>query len=279
MAKRIVVGLDPSKFSKNALDIAVQRAALQDATVIGVAVADLPGIERAESAAPPGAMHYAQKAIDSHLAKAQDTCEKLLDEFEETCKKAGVKCEKEYHTGRPSKVLVEMGYSADIAMMGIRTFFHFETQEDPGDTLRKFLEARPCPVVAVPETVVWPPKKIIIPYDPSPESARALRSFTLLTQQFPLQKDVMLLRVDDSIDEGMRCIKRQVKYLEAWGYNVETEVVPGDPKKVILETALANSPSMVVLVAYNHNPIAEMFFGSATMALINNGTIPLFIAA
>ena len=115
MIKRIVVGLDPSEYSKTAQNVAIGRAKQQGATVIGVAVADLPGIERAEAAAPAGAIHYAQKAIERHLAKAQDVCEKLLNDCEHACADAGVSFEREYHTGNPADILVDMSFSADLA--------------------------------------------------------------------------------------------------------------------------------------------------------------------
>ena len=150
---------------------------------------------------------------------------------------------------------------------------------DDGDTLRKFVAARPCPLLVVPKEFNLPPKKIIFPYDPSPESARAMRAFTLLNRDISENNEVILLRVESNIDEGMRCIKRQAKYLEAWGFDVQRSVEPGEPRKIILQTAQANKPCIVVLGAYNHNPISEIFFGSTTMALIADGTIPLFIAA
>lgn len=278
MSKRIVVGLDPSEYAERALEVACTRASLCDGTVIGVGVVDLPGIERASSGAGVGASHFAKKAREHHITEATEKVQKLLDRFKEVCDRYGVGHEQELHSGEPCEALVEVARSADLIVVGIRTFFNFETDQDPGDTLEKLIAEKLCPVMAVPKDLDLPVSRVIFPYDGSASATHSMRIFTSLTAILPVTPDVTLLRVDENVERGLEALKRPAVYLEAYGHKVECKVVPGEPRKVILEVARKTPSSLVVLGASGKSSIRKLFFGSVTRTLLEDGTIPLFIA-
>lgn len=279
MSKRIVVGLDPSEYCKSAQQLAIARAKLFDGKVIGVGVVDLPGIEGAVRGAGVGAGHYAKKSRDHHCREAEQTVERLIADFEKTCIEAGVDFEVENHTGDPVDVILDVARGADIIAIGAQTHFHFETQEESGDTLAKILRAQVCPVFVAPKEINFPPKQVMFPYDGSINATRAMRIFVMLTEKIPIAHDVTLLRVEDNHQSGITALSRPAQYLEAYGYNVKKKVLHGDPQEVILEEAKREAPNFVVLGATGKSSVRTFFFGSVTRSFIEDGTVPFVVSA
>lgn len=279
MSKRIVVGLDPSEYTKVAVELACQRAKLHGGTVIGVGVVDMPGIENASHGAGVGASHFAKKAREKHIAEAEERVEALLAEFKATCAERGVPCETEYKSGSPTAEIADAGRSADLIILGTRTFFHFETDEEPGNTLQELLREHACPVLAVPKELTLPFEHVIFPYDGSAKAARSMREFVTLSDALPAKPEVTLLRIGEDVDEGTALLKRPTQYLEAHGYQVLQKVLPGEPAEVIASVAKEKQPAVVVIGASSKSGLRAFLFGSVTKTLIEDGTLPIFISA
>jgi len=279
MTKRIVVGIDPSEYSKNALKIACERANAYDGTVIGIGVVDVPGIERSASGAGLGASHYAKKAREGHIKDATEKVEGLVREFVAFCESEGVAHEEFIQSGDPAEELGDFGKGADLIVIGTRTFFHFETERGPGDTLEELLREKACPVLAVPEDAHLPFARVLLPYDGSAKAARAIRAFFYLTDQHPLAVPATLLRIDDDVDDGLRDLERPMEFIKAHGHEVTPKVLPGTPKDLILEVAKEVPGTVVVLGASGKSSLRARLFGSVTQNLIEDGTVAMFVAS
>lgn len=279
MSKRIVVGLDPSDYSKMAVTLACIRASLYDGTVIGVGIIDKPGIEASSRGAGVGAGHYAKRTREHHIKEAEQTVSALLAEFRDTCAEREVACETVLRQGGPAEVLAQEALSADLIIIGTRSFFHFETQTSPGDTLNHLLRHQACPVMVVPKDLQLPIRRVIIPYDGTHKAARSMRSFVSLTGHLPVSLDVLLLAVDEKVEKKLADLERPAEYLRAWGYQVETKVVPGDAREVIRDVAKVNMPTVVVLGASEKSSVRVLLFGGVTQTLLDDGTIPLYVAS
>lgn len=278
MSKRIVVGLDPSGFSKAALELACLQAKADDGTVIGVAVVDEPGIASAEIGAGIGATCFAEVARKQHLADAEAKVGKLLESFAARCVTLGVRHEAVRAAGVPAEVIVSAGLGADLILVGLRTYFHFETRREPGDTLQELLRDSACPVLAVPDTLDLPLSRALLPYDGSLMAARSMRAFVALAAGLPVARKVLLLRVDGDATQGAESLRPPTAYLRAHGFEVEPRVEPGDPRQVVLATAHAEQRLLAVLGASGKSPLRVWLFGSVTHALVKDGTIPLLVA-
>ena len=276
MSKRTVVGLDPSAYAKATVTIACRRTQLTGGTLIGVATIDKPGIERAESGSGVGGGHYASEAREHHLKHAEEIAAQLISDFESTCKKENVDFESSIRTGSPVDVLIDESLSADLVMVGTRTFFHHETREAPGDTLGRLLDNHSCPVLAIPETSCRP-DHILFAFDESPASGRAMRLFNYLSADFPDAPQITLLTVHDDREEGEALLVKPAQYLRSHGRQVKIMVRSGNPGEVVLKAAKEQENSLVVLGATNHSRLTRLIFGSVTHTLIEDGSLPLFI--
>ena len=184
MSKRIVVGLDGSPFAAGALYVALRRAKVYGSTLIGVAVIDRPRIEQTAAGAHPGAIQMSESTVSTLLNDAKARAETLIEEFRRACDSEQVPHEDIIFTGTPYEGLQKEGCTADLIVTGLRTYFHYPTQEGPGDTLTQLLKEPVCPVYATTESDELP-RNVIIAYDGSPGAARALQAYAHITPDSP----------------------------------------------------------------------------------------------
>ncbi|MBT5710112.1 universal stress protein, partial [Candidatus Poribacteria bacterium] len=146
---RILVGLDGSDYSRTAVDYACKLASAND-VVTGIAVVDLPGIERFVGPTPAGAGRSAAALEQTLLAETQAKAEQVLTEFAATCEARGVAHTIHAETGKPFEEIIEASKYHDVIVIGQRTAFRYGAEEETGDTLNRILEHGLTPVVALP---------------------------------------------------------------------------------------------------------------------------------
>lgn len=276
MMKRIVVGLDGSRFSRTATANACGLAKISDGTVVGIGVVDLPGIESIERGAPPGSLWFAEKAEEHKLRDALKKVAQFLSEFEKTCKKLEVRFELHSTQGEPFEAIVEEGKASDLIVIGLRTFYHFETSSRSGDTLKRVLQNSVCPVMAVPESMNRI-ENVFIAYDGSTESAKALRAFVNRFHPSFQDLDLTLLTVAESKEEGERVSQNAVSYLRCWEKEPTIVVERGRTDEILLQRAKGVKNPLVVMGSFGRNPISEFFFGSTARRIVEDCTIPIMI--
>ena len=275
MPQRIIVGLDGTEYSKSAIHWAIRRANVFGAVIVGIAILDVPGIEKAAIGAGLGASFYAKKSIDTKLEDASAKTKEFMNEFETLVKEAGIPYEMYLKIGDPVDVFMEEGKTADLIIMGLRTYFQFETTQQPDDELiRRLLKDPVCPILGVPKKI-QPHRTVIIAFDGSPESARAMRLYTHISPNIPDTYAVKVLTVSDSLEEGQYLLGRAERYLNTYGIQPEKIWRTGIPEEVIYQTAMEHMPCMVVMGVYMDKK--TFLFGHRTQKLMEDGTIPFLV--
>ena len=85
MINRILVCLDKSTYTDAAIDYACWLARHHDASLEGLVVLDVEGIERSVGAVPLGAMKFAKTSIAAKEENYHQLMETLLAKFSERC--------------------------------------------------------------------------------------------------------------------------------------------------------------------------------------------------
>lgn len=278
MSRRLIVGLDGSDYSRNAIRAACSAVQTFGGTVVGVAVIDRPGIEASSRGAGIGAYEFAKRAREHKLSEAREHALAVLDDFKHQCDEAGVACETAFRDVVPFQAIVDVARCADLIVVGLRTYFRFETQEAPGDTLRHLMKVGVCPVLAVPKAHE-PPARAVIAYDGSLQAARAMRTYVRLTSGNPQARDITLLYVGEGTEEDEQVqLDEARRYIAGYGFSVRVECRAGEPAEVIEQTAIEQEPCVVVMGAYGRRGIIhELFFGSTAHRLVEHERVPLFV--
>src|SRR5215831_8054180 len=178
MLRSILVGLDGSAYSAAAVELGIQWAQHTGAVLVGLGIIDAPTICKPQPV-PLGASAYKVHHDVTLLADASHKVEQLLQDCVQRCTEAGVMCRILQDTGLPSEHILLEAQQYDLIMLGLHTFFHFETQQQPDTTLDTVLRQSPRPIVAVPATLPAG-RVVVVAYDGSPHAVRALQMFQAL---------------------------------------------------------------------------------------------------
>jgi len=280
MVKSILIPLDPSAYTDNAIKIGTTIAKIHDAMITGLVVLDIKGIEKQIGPVPVGGSYYAERLEEKHMKHAQERIDKLVENFESKCKEAGVKYSVAQNQGSPSERILQESIYYDMVITGLRTYFHFETSDKPGETLVNILHESITPVYGVPEVLNLPDPekekvKVLIPFDASLASARALQRFSQF--MIPATAEPRLLMSHDNEEIANATLAHAKHYLELHGFsNVVTyytdQNIIDACKKDHLDWA-----NVVGVGAHSKRGLFNFMVGSLTNYLIKLNKKPVLI--
>lgn len=275
MFKQIIVDLDEANYNKKVFDLAGLIAQNTEGTVLGIVNVNIDKIEMSIGSVPLGGAYYAEKAIDSKIKEAKAKAETALKEFQEYCIAKKIKHEGIALQGHPFQNLVQEGKTADVIITGLQ---NYKTAGLLGDdnALHKLLKISTCPVVAVPKDFkVF--NRVLITYDGSPASSRAMKSFVQLSSGLPQIKQIIVININTDEETAVQIVSPAVKYMEAHGLSVQHFVAPGEPKEAIYRKASEMGVPLIVLGAIGENFLKDFVWGSTTGYFIEKNEFPLLV--
>ena len=280
MIKRVLIPLDPSPYTDSALKIGTTMAKINGAEITGLVVLDLPGIEKSIGPVPLGGLHYAEKVEKAKRDEAHQRIHELLDKFRQQCEDAGVSYREAEQQGSPSERIITESIFYDAVIIGMRTYFHFETQDTPGDSLEKILGETITPVYAVPEKLELPNLpmekiRVLIAFDGSLPSARAMQRFAQLA---PVDIfEVQLLISEENEDNAHYYLDQAEAYLKSHNVqNIEKKWIKDNINKTIDQQYL-DWAHVLVVGAHSKQGLFNFMVGSLTKHLIKEARKPILI--
>ncbi len=271
---KILLGLDGSTYAEAAKRYACEIAESQNATITGVAIIDLPGIQSSSGPVPLGGAHYEVQREEHLLEETEKKAIAILEEFAHTCESRNIKFELRADTGSPFSEIIEESKFHDLTVIGKKSFFGYTDHESFG-TLEKILKNGLTPVLAVPDTV-RPIKKVVIAYDNSVPAAKVVHMFLLLGIWNDC--DITLLHVRDNVEEAEKLLDNLSKFFQGYGIQPQAVTQSGIPDPVIKSYISENDIDLLVMGAYGRKSVREFFVGSVTQHLIQETEIPLFLS-
>jgi nucleotide-binding universal stress UspA family protein len=275
MLQSILVGLDGSAYSAAAVELGIRWAQHTGAVLVGLGIIDAPTICKPQPV-PLGASAYKVHHDATLLADASHKVAQLLADCAQRCAEAGVTCQILQDTGLPAAHILLEAQHYDLIMLGQHTFFHFETQDTPDDTLAVVVKQSPCPVVAVPATLPEG-RAVLIAYDGSPHATRALHMFQALG--LASAYDVHVVCVDAHKEKAHLCVERAVTFLQ--GHNVVAQAhalaTSESPAHALLQYVHQVQAGLLVMGSSGRSPLREFFGGSVTRTMLRDSPVPLFL--
>lgn len=274
--KDIIVYVDGTEASKARAAFAVALAKAQGAYLIGVAFA--PKALLPLSGADVG---FADMSGVLEGVKAQG--EAALESFKASAAAAGVEAEGRLMQGMSEEFphdFASYARQVDLTILG---------QPRDGDPLigqyalvERCLFASGRPVIIVPAAPadIALSGTIVVAWDGSAEAARAFNDALTFLR---LAKRVVLLVgiLDDAGERREPPMEDMVAHLRRHDVNVEVARVPaseGDVGRLLLSQAKDRGADMIVMGAFHHSRWREFILGGVTLTMLEEATIPLFMA-
>ena len=275
MLRSVLVGVDGSEYSTAAVELGIQWAQRSGAVLVGLGIIDAPTISKPEPV-PLGGSAYKVHHDASLLTDATHKVEQFLEHCAQQCAEANVACQLLQNIGLPAEQILLEAQRYDLILLGQHTFFHFETQRQPDDTLQVVLKQSPRPVVAVPAALPEG-RTVVVAYDGSLHAARALHMLQVLGLEG--SQEVHVVCVDPDQEYADRCVERAVAFLHSHHIvaQAHARVTEAAPAHVLLEYVHQVQASLLVMGAYGRSTIREFFGGSVTRTMLRESPVPLFL--
>ena len=282
MIKRILVGLDPSADTAVATRYAISLARNFNAHLTGLAIIDMKNIESEVSAGGIGTIYYAKQMRESLEKRTRERAVALISTFYETVQQAGVSCIGELEKGVPyERIAEEMKYH-DLLVLGRDSHFYYNRPQRETKTLENVIKKSIAPTLIV-TGEYREIDRVIIAYDESAASARALQNFVYL-KPYGNKTEVELVHVVDTNtakaeDRADLLLQLAEGYLKDHGFDSVKRTVldKGNPAKKILNRLKETNADLIVLGAHSMSAIRRATFGSITYDLVQKSPVPLFV--
>ena len=274
--QNILVPLDLSPFTDaataNACAIARQHCAL----VEGLVVLDLPEIAGVDLPYHAWMLPEALKLSEELTIDAKKRISDAAMRLAAACEAQHIPHREAEFQGVHANCILEAAAFHDIVVMGLRTFFHFETRAEAGDSLAKVLHAPTAPVLAVPKHDDGNWKNVAIAFDGSPHACRALKDFARFAQ--PYSFDVTVLMSADDKERAQASLNSAAAYLRSHGVKDIKTVVDNRGISTVIEEDFLETTDLIVAGIHARKHIKNLFVGSVTQRLIDHGHRPLFLS-
>ena len=176
--------------------------------------------------------------------------------------------------GELETTLAELQGDVRLFVLGRRGASAEATQRDLGRNLEWVVRSVNKPVLAVPREF-RAPSRVLYAFDGSSVTRQGIQ----MIAGSPLLKGlpIHLLMAGKPQAQGPKQIEEARNVLEAAGFQITTEVRPGDPETVIAEAVKSHQCDLLVMGAYSHSPWRNLFVGSKTTDLLRSATVPTLL--
>ncbi|MBA4264210.1 MAG: universal stress protein [Comamonadaceae bacterium] len=206
---------------------------------------------------------------------ARDSGRIFLNTLRERALAAGVPTvDTRQRHGDLEETLTEQQHDVRLFVLGRRGASADNTQRDLGRNVEWVVRALQRPILAVTEGFK-PPERVLIAFDGSSITRKGVEmvAASSLFQGLPIHI-VMSGKPAKDAPKQMEWARSK---LEAAGFGVVTEIVPGDPETVIGETVRSKGIDLLMMGAYTHSPLRSLLMGSKTADLLRSARIPTLL--
>jgi nucleotide-binding universal stress UspA family protein len=273
--KQLLIQLDHSDGCKNRLGVAIEFSKMFDARLQGVFVVPnyfIPSYVEAQISVPL-MTEITEKAI--HRAWDQ------IRGYQIQAEASGVTMEADLAEGYLSSVLREQSKYADLMILGQ------DHPDDPENVCHDLADtllvdgAAPCMVIPHSGNIPIPGKRILLAWNASRESARALRE----AMPFLMQAETVVVLESEASETGPATDHPEEsaisRYLSSHGIKSVSIGVGSfgvSPSEAIIAQCAEMDADLIVMGAYGHTRLREIILGGVTRDLLLRAPVPLLLA-
>jgi nucleotide-binding universal stress UspA family protein len=276
MMKNILIPLDPTPFTENAIAYGCELGHQHGAVVTGMGILDTPGIIDSVAQVQAYDPGFASAEMINLERDGKTILQGMLDHFDQVCSAKSVFHRQVEVEGMPHEAIVQYSAFYDLLILGARNHFNFETSAVFGDTLSKVLDHSITPLMVVPqESDPSKHNNILVAYDASLPSKRALKSYAKLWKHD--EKELRLVMSHPDKEYAHHQLDEAHDFLKTHDVNLVHNVWTESPIEKYLTGDHYDWADMIVLGAHTRHGVAEFLFGSLTRELLKRADKPLFI--
>lgn len=206
---------------------------------------------------------------------AQKRGRAILEDAKERIETQGVdQVETRLRNGDLLDTLHEMEENADLVLIGKRGEAADFAKLHLGSNLERVARATKKPILVCSRNFN-PIKRVLIAFD---GGASAMKAVDYVARSPLLAgRALTVLTVANDTPDVRRKLEGAAAQLRGGGFDVEIDVLPGQPDEVISKRVTAGDADLVVMGAFNHTRIRSLIIGSTTTELVRSCQVPILL--
>ena len=277
MIKKILIPADGSANSNTALEYGIYIALKLNSTISGLHVLDvnlLQGPMLTDISGAVGMSPY-DGFFDAIHKSLNEKADFIINDFREHCRKAGLKPEIKKVIGKIDEIIIEEASSADFILMAKKgEHFHLKEGGLLGSVAEAVIRHSGKPVMITPNNF-REIESMGIAYDGSPSAKKALDFSLGLSKQaaWPLTAII----ITDNTEKATMLTAQIEETAQAQENECEVIILSGKEVKEIIKFIKEDAVELMVMGAYGHNRLRDLFLGSTTSQVIQKSPIPVLL--
>lgn len=274
MLRHILVGVDGSESSKDAVALAGWLAKAWDAHLDAVHIVDTVYLKYDLLADIAGSMGF--EPFGNFASREEeilnDLGDLILESFRTTCEDAGVTCNTLKLRGSTGTMLVEESRKSDMVIVGRKGVNAKYHPDRMGTTVEYLLRRTPRPMIIVP-TGTDIPQTLILAFDDSAPSYRA----AALAGEFSVKLKLPFhcIHVNDDHEKGLIKLGNLREYLQSEELEYSEQLVSGVDEDEIAEFTKSFPSPLLFVGLKGHSLLKDLLLGSTAEYLINRSDTPI----
>ncbi len=265
---------DPSR--DDARRLAIDTALSLGAEVRALFVVDVPGIERREAGAPPGAIHIARHAGEEIADRLETAGADAVEAAGRACREAGVAFAGDVVAGDPRREIEDACAACDLLVSGLLSRYAHDAADEPGGLVLSLMKDRVAPALLA-CTPYRPVKTVVVGCGGGHRTARAVRAMAHLGL-WKAGCRLVLLAVAGSPAEGEARLADPRQALADAGYaGWEEKIVAGPKVEAFSEFCDAEHADAIVLGGFGEHRWDDLIGRSVTGRLLAEARAHFFL--
>lgn len=282
--KRVIACVDQSVYADTVTDHAAWAAQRLNAPLELLHVIDRHP-ETAQSKDHSGAIGPdAQAALLTQLSNADEAVVRaareqgrlFLNRLRERALAAGVAVvDVRQRLGHLDETLHELQAEARLVVMGRKGMSAAKSESGLGGNVERVVRALDRPILAVAEGSFKAPERLLMAFD----GQSATRKGVEMVAASPLFRgmSVKLVMAGGSQADAAAQMQWATELLQAGGLQVDSEIVSGEPLPAIQAAVVREKADWLLMGAYTHSPLRNLFKPSRTNGLLASVGVPTLL--
>lgn len=277
MIRTILIPVDGSPNSANAVDYGIYIAPKLEAALTGLHVIDIlliQGPMMTDISTTVGMPPY-DGFFETIEASLKEKADLLLKDFEDRCRMAAVPCRTQKNIGKISDAIIEESENADLILMAKKgEHFHVKEGGVIGSVAEIVIRHSGKPVMVIPESfrVI---ESMGLAYDGSAPSRKALELSLMISEKANWPITIIIVSSDAS--RAAELSAQVEETIQQGSADCEVIISTGREVDEILKFIKEGSIELMVMGAYGHNRLRELLLGSTTSQVIRKSPIPVLL--
>jgi nucleotide-binding universal stress UspA family protein len=203
----------------------------------------------------------------------------ILRDFQERCKKSGIKAEVKKTIGKISPIIIEEAHSADLILMAKKgEHFHLKEGGLLGSVAEAVVRNSGKPVLVTPDNFVEI-ESMGLAYDGSDSASKALKLSLELSDQAVWPLTAVIITSDAKKADTLSTQIEDMNQKESVAPTSDCEIIilSGKESDEIIKFIREGAVELMVMGAYGHNRLRELLLGSTTSHVIRKSPIPVLL--